>query len=222
VLKRPVGKRGLFLVLALYLACVAGYLQWNYWSTPEYQALQAYDRAWAILGPAEGRTTSKEQLVAAYGYLLEAARLAPQVTRLHEQLERLNWRFDERKFAMPAELRARAHAVSMLWKRIQEERQPILAVGVRERGWAPDQLRDGPGKAVRWSLIGVLVILGGWAYVRFDTRRDAELKRDQALRQVEQEVRELAGHRADTDPEQPVSAAVAPAGKPRRKPPAKR
>jgi hypothetical protein len=207
---------GLFIALAVYAGMVAGYIQLTYWSSPEYQAVQHFDRAWEILGPAEGRTASREELVAAYEHLLEAARLAPDVTKLHEQLERLNWRFEERHLSMPDDLRRRADAVAVLWQRIQQERAPILAVGVRNRGWAADQLREGPGQAVIWSLVGVLVILGAWAYLRFGARQVQEVERDKELKQMEAEVRELAGHRADTDPESPAVRPPRPATKRRK------
>lgn len=196
---------GLFIALGVYAAMVAGYIQLTYWSSPEYQAVQHFDRAWAILGPAEGRTSSRDELVAAYENLLEAARLAPDVTKLHEQLERLNWRFEERHLSMPEDLRRRADAVAVLWQRIQKERAPILVVGVRDRGWSADQLRDGPGRAVSWSLLGVVLILAAWAYLRFGARRIEEAERDKELVKMEAEVRALAGHRADTDPESPAA-----------------
>ena len=201
--KRP-GQRlpipwGLFLALALYGGLVAAYLQSAYWDSPEYQAALHYQQAWDLLGPAEGRTATRDELVAAYEHLLEAARMVPQAKRLHEQLERLNWRFEERDLSMPPDLRRRADAVAILWKRIDEANEPLLVVGLADRGWSPDQLRAGPGKVLRWSLIGVLVILGAWVYIRFSARRVRQREHDQEISKIDREVRQLAGFRHDTD-----------------------
>ncbi|MBI3182560.1 MAG: hypothetical protein HYZ28_10520 [Myxococcales bacterium] len=186
---------GLLLALGVYATAVLWYIQHTYWSSPEYQAAVHLYRAQEILGVDGGRKAPRERMLEAYQHLLEAARLMPQVKELHELLERLNWRFEERKLGLPSELRLRAEAVAAVWQRIQRERQPILVVGVRDRGWAPDQLAEGPGRAFRWSLLGVLLIVVAWGYGRFNEKRSRERKREEEIRAMEREVEELAGQR---------------------------
>jgi hypothetical protein len=183
---------GLFIALGVYALGVTGYIWVAYWSSPEYQAAEHYNSAWEILGRDEGRKAPREQMLEAYEHLLEAARLMPQVKSLHDQLESLNWRFEERKLRLPPEYTLRAGAVASVWQRIQAEQQPILVVGARNRGWAPDQLADGPATTVKWSMIGVLIIVVIWAWGRFNGNRLRAVEHEQELRKMEREVKELA------------------------------
>jgi hypothetical protein len=90
----------------------------------------------------------------------------------------------------------RAEAVSTLYERIRQQQEPMLVTGVRDRGWAPDQLAAGPGQAVLWSLPGAGLIVVLWAVWSFGpVRRKAE-EHEQELQKIEADVEQLAGHRA--------------------------
>ncbi len=165
---------GLFVSLGLYGLAVVGYVYLSYWRTPEYQAAAHFQEAVERLGPNRGRAVSREQLLEGYEHLLEAARLMPEAKPLHDQVQELQWVAEERRIAIPEELRRRAEAVAAVWHRIETERQPTMVVGVRDRGWAPDQLLAGPGRVVKWSVPGALLIVVAWAYRRFGSRRGGD------------------------------------------------
>src|SRR4051794_27390212 len=155
---------GLFIVLAVYGLCVLGYVYLTYWNSPAYLAAEHFQDAGELLGLDDGRKASQETLTQAYGHYLEAARLMPRVKLLHERTEAMRWRFDERHFKMEKDLAMRAEAVAMLWQRIQQEEDPLLVVGARDRGWQPAQLLEGPGRTFWYSLPGGLVIVVAWAW----------------------------------------------------------
>jgi hypothetical protein len=165
---------GLVVLLTGYAAAVLIYVWSAFWSAPEYQAAQHYQRARALLGADDGRRSSPEALEGAYVELLEAARLLPQLRSLQEALQRLDWRLEERKLSLPRELKQRAAAVATSWKRIDEQRQPLLVTGVRERGWAPDQVLEGPERALRWAGLGGLLLAGLWAWWKLREGQRAE------------------------------------------------
>lgn len=175
---------GLFVALGIYGLAVLGYVWATYWRSADYQAAMHYQDAWALLGRDEGRKSSREQLTEAYRHLLEAARLKPEVKTFHDDLESLNWRFEERKWQVPGQMRHASEAVAMLWQRIQQERKPILVVGLRDKGWAPEQLVAGPATVAKWSPVPALFIVAIWAYGRFSAKRvrDQE-KEEDALKQ---------------------------------------
>ncbi len=185
------------MALGVYVAAVYGYLTLRHWGSPEYQAAVHYHQALELLGADHGRKAPKEQLVRAYEHLLEAARRMPQVRTLHDDLESLNHRFVERGWPIPQELKNRAEAVAVLWRRIQDANEPILVVGVRHRGWAPDQLLDGPSQTLKWASIGVVLIFALWSYYRFGAQRLMRERREQQLEETERELKALAGHRPD-------------------------
>ncbi len=201
---RPVNPRrqrvpvpwGLFIALGVYALAVLGYVWATFWRSPAYQAMEHYERALRALGHDEGATCPPEKLMEGYTELLEAARLVPTVRPLHEQIERLRWRFDERHLKLSHDLVMRAEAVSALYERARQEHEPILVSGVRDRGWAPDQLAEGPGQAVLWSLPGGGVIIVLWAVWRFGPKRRRAAEHEQELQKLESEVEELAGQRA--------------------------
>jgi hypothetical protein len=181
---------GLFVALGLYALAVVGYVWASYWRTADYQSAAHYAKAWEVLGRDEGTSSTRQELTVAYAHLLEAARLKPEVRSYHDQLQRLNWRFDERGWKVPEDQRHASEAVAGLWQRIQQERRPVLVVGVRDRGWAPDQLVEGPRRIFRWSPIGGLLIVGIWAYGRFNGRRVREQEKEAELQSVERELEE--------------------------------
>lgn len=181
---------GLLVALAVYALAVVGYAWATYWRTDNYKAAQSYAAAWQLLGHDEGLSATPEQLTQAYALLLETARLKPDVKDVHDQLERLNWRFEERRMKVPEDLRRGAEAVAILWQRIQQARAPILVVGVRDRGWAPDQLIEGPKRLFRWSPIGGLLIIALWAYGRFNAQRVAAQTKESQLQGTEHELAE--------------------------------
>lgn len=216
---------GLFVALALYAAAVLGYVWATYWDSADYQAAVHYAKAQEVLGKKAGAGAPRETLIEGYRHLLEAARLKPEVRTVHDQLESLNWRFDERGWRVPEDLRHNAEAVAMTWMNIQKANAPILVVGVRDRGWAPDQLVEGPAKVFRWSPIGALLILVIWTYGNFNAKRVREQDKEAQLQQTEQELLERdleriqpSSTRASTPPRKtrPSGAGAAPRGRTRR------
>jgi len=186
---------GLFIALGVYALMVLGYVWGTYWRSPEYQAMEHYQRALHLIGRDEGLSCTEQQLLDGYTEMLEAARLMPGVRPLHEKIEHLRWRFDERHFKLSHDLVMRAEAVSSLYERMRQEREPMLVSGVRDRGWAPDQLAEGPGQAVLWSLPGAGIIIVLWAVWRFGPMRRKSEEHEKELQQLETDVEQLAGHR---------------------------
>lgn len=187
---------GLFIVLGVYALLVVGYVWATYWNSPEYRAAEHFAAAAELLGLDDGRKASQQQLTEAYGHYLEAARLMPRVKLLHDRTEAMRWRFQERGFKLDHDLQMRAEAVASVWQRIQQEEAPLLVVGVRDKGWAPDQLLAGPQRAFLWSLPGGLVIIVVWAWLRFSGRKVREQEHEAELKALEKDVKEIESHRA--------------------------
>ena len=183
---------GLFVALGIYALLVLGYVWATYWRSAEYQAAVNWDQAWSILGRDEGRSATQVELTLAYRHLLEAARLKPEVKSFHTELERLNWRFSEKKWEVPPDLRHASEAVASLWQRIQQERKPILVVGLRDKGWAPEQLVKGPKRVLMWSPVGGLLVIAVWAYGRFNVKRVREQEKEVEAQKLERELAERA------------------------------
>ena len=187
---------GLFIVLGVYAVGVVGYVWATYWNSPGYLAAEHYAAATELLGLDDGRKASQPVLTDAYRHYLEAARLMPRVKLLHERTEAMRWRFEERKFKLDHDLQMRAEAVANVWQRIQTEEEPMLVVGMRDRGWQPAQLLEGPGRTFLWSLPGGLMIVVVWAWLRFSGRKVRSDDREAELKQMEAEVKALDGQRA--------------------------
>ncbi len=183
---------GLFVALGVYALLVLGYVWATYWRSADYQAAVHWDQTWAMLGRDAGKNATQAELTQGYRHLLEAARLKPEVKSFHTELERLNWRFSEKGWQVPPELRHASEAVAGLWQRIQQERKPILVVGLRDRGWAPEQLVQGPRRVLMWSPVGGLLIVGVWAYGRFNARRVREQEKEVETQKLERELAERA------------------------------
>jgi hypothetical protein len=186
---------GLFIALGVYALAVLGYVKFQYWDSPEYQAAEHYGRALYLLGVDDGRKCSEAQLTEAMTEVLEAARLVPDQKFLAEHAERLRWRFDERKFKIPKDLERHAELVSATAQRREREKDPLLVVGVRDRGWAPEQLLGGPRRAVLWSIPGGVLIILFWAYGRFSARAVREKEHEDDLKKSEAEVKALGQFR---------------------------
>jgi len=186
---------GLFVVLAIYGLCVVGYVYATYWSSAPYVAAEHYAAASELLGLDDGRSCSQAALTEAYQHYLEAARLMPRITALHERTEAMRWRFEERHFKLDPDLAHRAEAAAMLWRNIQREEEPILVVGARDRGWQPAQLLEGPKRTFLWSLPGALVLAVIWAWLRFSAKKVRAVEHEAELKKMESEVGALGGQR---------------------------
>jgi len=92
---------------------------------------------------------------------------------------------------MDHDLAMRAEAVAMLWQRIQTEEEPLLVVGMRDRGWQPSQLLEGPGRTFLYSLPGALVIIVVWAWLRFSGRKVRATEHEASLKALEGDVKAL-------------------------------
>jgi hypothetical protein len=195
---------GLFIALGVYSLAVCFYVYTTYWSSPGYQAARHWDAAQALLGVNEGRTCSRADLEAAFVHMLEAGRLMPQEKWIHERIEAVRWRFDERKFKLDEDLKMRAEAVSTLHERIRQSRQSFLVVGARDRGWGAEQLLEGPSKVVLWAIPGGVVICLVWAWWRFGPKQVKSQEHEEQLLKQEAELKELGAFR-DRPPPKPKS-----------------
>lgn len=186
---------GLFIVLGLYAVGVAGYIWVNYYNAPEYQAAVSYAKALRLLGVDDGRRISEAELTKAFEHILEAARLMPEERALVEHLENLRHRFEERKFKLPEALKQRSEMMAANTLRREQAKKPWLVVGVRDRGWGPEQLLRGPQRIVLWSIPGAVFIIAFWAYTRLSHRAARAREHEAQLKQQEQEVDELGNFR---------------------------
>jgi hypothetical protein len=186
---------GLFLVLGVYALMVLIYVWSTYWRSPEYLAAEHYQQAADLLGLDDGQTASKEALLSAYEHYLEAARLVPKATVLQKRVEAMRWRLDQRGFKLDHDLTMRAEAVAMLWQRIQQQGDPLLVVGARDRGWQPDQLLEGPTRSLLWSLPGFGLLIAIWAWLRFSGQAVRERQREEELKKIEAENAEVDAER---------------------------
>lgn len=182
---------GLFVILFVYCLGVGIYIWQEYYESPEYHAATFSDHAIAILGVDDGRTATREELLRAFDDFLEAGRLMPQEVQFAEALERLRGRFEERHFKLDIERIRRAEAISALTQRSEEQRAPLLVVGARNRGWAPDQLVVGPKTIVLWSIPGAVVIILVWAYLYVTAYLVRSRERETHLKSIEANVKEL-------------------------------
>jgi len=187
---------GLFIVLAVYALLVLGYVWATYWNSPEYLAAEHYAEAADLLGLDDGKTASSEIVLSAYKHYLEAARLVPRAEVLHKRVEAMRWRLDEHHYKLDHDLQMRAEAVAMLWQRIQQEQDPILVVGARDRGWQPAQLLEGPGRSFLYALPGGLVIILIWGWTRYSSRRVRAQEHEKELKQIEADVAAVEAERA--------------------------
>ncbi|MBX7096471.1 MAG: hypothetical protein K1X89_02060 [Myxococcaceae bacterium] len=182
---------GLFVVLALYGLLVLGYLYLAVWSQPEYQAAMHYQAALELLGKDDGRTCPPAQLEKAFTEVLEAARLVPEQKWLHERTETLRGRFADRHLKLSYDLTMRAESQASRYQAWAQREQPWLVVGVREKGWAVDQLTAQPQRIAIFSLPGFGLILAAWGWMRFKARQVAQAEREAQLRAQEAEVEAL-------------------------------
>lgn len=186
---------GLFIVLGVYALGVLGYVWANYWDSPEYKAAKAYAQALSILGEEDGRKCSEEGLTRAFELTLETARLMPEERMVVDHLEALRYRFEERKFKLRSDLVQKVEMMSANTRRVEQERKPWLVVGARNRGWAPDQVLEGPERAVLWSIPGAVLIIVFWGYTRFSSKAVLEREHEAKLKQQERDVAALGEFR---------------------------
>ena len=185
---------GLVAVLGAYLLLAIAFLALRYWLSDDYQSARHYREAQQLLGPS-GRPADRASAERAYQHLLEAARLKPEVKTLHDQLESLNARFDERRWKLPPDLKMRAEAVALRWTRLQEEHRPILVVGARDRGWDPESLAVGPGRAILWFGLGFVLLAAVLGYRHYTVVAARRVDREEEAQRREDELEALAAHR---------------------------
>jgi len=187
---------GLVIVLAVYAGAVYGYIWSQYWNSPEYKAALKYAHALTLLGVDDGRRCSEADLNKGFELTMEAALLMPDEVQLVEHLENLRHRFEERKFKLSKEWVNKVEMMSGHTMRIEQEKKAWLVVGSRDRGWAPDQLLQGPQRVVLWSIPGGVFIIAFWAYTRFSSKAARENEHEAQLKDSEREVEELGEFRA--------------------------
>lgn len=177
---------GLFLTLGVYGLVVLGWLWLAVWGNDDHQAARHYGEARALLGVDDGRSAKRRELEQAFEHLLEAARLAPQERWLQEQVQEIRGRFAERRWKLPVDLERRAESVALMHQRWAEANKATFVVGVRDRGWAADQLAVTPVKILVWSLPGVVAIVVVWGWLEWKRRQvRAQTQRARAKEEAE-------------------------------------
>src|SRR5512132_2542463 len=139
---KPAPKRsrvpwGLVAGLVAWAAFMLGYASLHYWGSDEYAAAEHVLEAKRLLGPDDGRSARRKELTAAYEHVLEAARLMPQRKEVLHWAEGIERRFEDRAWEVPGELHHRAEMLGARSRQLDEENEPTLAVGLRDRGWDP-------------------------------------------------------------------------------------
>lgn len=178
----------LVVVLGLYAGVVLAWVWVNHWNSPRYQSAMAERRALSLLGLDDGKTCSPAQLETAFTDLLEAARLTPEDRTLAEHLERLRWRFDERHLPLAKELERHAELVSAAARRSEDQHAGWLPLGARERGWAKEQVLEGPTQVWLWTAPGAVLIVLLWGWGRLKDRVERHEVRREHVRRIEAEV----------------------------------
>ncbi len=184
---------GLLVVLVVYAGLVLAYVQQTYWSSPDYQAAQAYAKGLTLMGPEYGRKASEANLRAGLDQLILASRLQPNDRSIAENLEHVRWVFDERKLKLSPEVLRSIELVSMNVRRAEQAREDLLPVGLHAKGWAPEQLLGGPQRALLFSIPGFVLIIMFWGYTRWSRRAQQFDTREAILREEERKLEEL-GH----------------------------
>lgn len=182
---------GLFVALGIYAAAVLGYINATYWSTPEYQASEHVEQAAELLGTDEGRSLDQKKMEEAYSHYLEACRLVPKERWIHEKLQRLRYKMDERGMTLSRELALRSDALAMLLQRAENEAAPLLVVGLRDRGWTPEQVLGGPKTVALWSIPGGVFLSLFFLYRRWTERRVHGEGKEAESKKLEKELVDL-------------------------------
>jgi hypothetical protein len=183
---------GLFVVLGIYASAVVGYIHATYWSTNEYIAAEHVEAAAMALGSDEGKSLDQKKMEEVYAHYLEAARLMPELRWIHEKLQRLRYKMDERGMKLDKELVMRAEALAVLLQRHENEAAPMLVVGARDRGWTAEAVLSGPRTVALWSipggvLISIFIIFRTYTEhrLKFQEHESASKKREKELRDLE-------------------------------------
>lgn len=192
---------GLFIVLGLYAAAVYMYIWTNYWDSPEYKAARSYARALALLGDGDGRRCSEADLNQAFKLTMEAAVLLPDERGLVQHLEDLRHRFEERHLKLNKEWVNQVEMMSARTLKREQERQSIGVVGVRDKGWHPEQLLAGPERVVLWSTPGAVLIIAFYTYTRLNRRAHLAKEHEAQLKAQEKEIEDLGRFRARIGPD---------------------
>jgi hypothetical protein len=197
---KPPGKKrlpfpipwGLFVVLGIYALAVVGYIHATYWSTNEYIAAEHVEAGAILLGSDEGKSLDQKKMEEVYAHYLEAARLMPELRWIHEKLQRIRYKMDERGMKLPQDLVMRGEALAILLQRSENEGAPMLVVGARDRGWTAEAVLTGPKTVALWSipggiLISIFVFFRTWTEhrLRGDEHESDSKKREKELRDLE-------------------------------------
>ncbi len=181
-MKRPPSKSrlpfpipwGLVVLLGIYAGAVVFYIDATYWSTPGYQAAEHVEAGAILLGGDEGKSLDQKKMEEAYSHYLEAARLMPELRWIHEKLQRLRYKMDERGMKLSKELVMRSEALAVLLQRAEQADAPMLLISARDRGWTSEAVLSGPKTVALWSipggiLISIFVIFRTWTEHRLRT-----------------------------------------------------
>lgn len=200
MMKPPGGKKrppfpipwGLFVVLGIYASAVVGYIYATYWSTNEYLAAEHVDAGAMLLGSDEGKSLDQKKMEEAYAHYLEAARLMPELRWIHEKLQRLRYKMDERGMKLNKELALRSDALAVLLQRHENEGAPMLVVGARDRGWTAEAVLSGPKTVALWSipggvLLSIFILFRTYTEhrLKFEEHESESKKRENELRDLE-------------------------------------
>jgi hypothetical protein len=154
---------GLFLLLGLYFGAVWGFLQYQYYNAPQYQAARHMRIATQLLGSDDGATADVPALLEALDHMLAALNVNPDDSLTHERIQTVVRLLKERNTVLPDDKQKLLDALALRYRRMHETSTDIVWIGPRDI-WDLDSILDMPAKILRYSVIGGVVILLLWLY----------------------------------------------------------
>jgi hypothetical protein len=183
---------GLLAMLALYFGGVWFYSNWEYRSSPEYNASRHLRIAAQLLGENDGRTADKKVLLEALDNLIAAVKYKPDNIFAQERVQVVERRLLERNVKLDLERRQIVDALAMRYRAAQDRRTSFMPIGARDI-WDVEALTDLPGRVARRTAFGALVIVVVWLYKTLQDRKhmsSLELQRQDERRR---DLRDIAG-----------------------------
>ena len=163
---------GLLIMLGTYFALVLGFTHWEYIRSPEYLASRHLRIAAQILGDDDGRTVEKDKLLDALANLLQAINQLPENTYAYQRVEVVARRLEERQVKVPLEMQRELDALGGKYRALQDSRKSFMPIGPRDI-WDFDEVKAIPGRVLKRSALGGLVIFVFWLYRRLQERKHA-------------------------------------------------
>ena len=167
---------GLVVALALWLGGSYAYLRWERTTTPEYQAALLVHEAEGLLGADDGKTATKESLARALALYVKALKLLPGDRQLHGRVDTIKFRHVERKLKVDPEV-DRDLAFLSAWQLKEEQAKQGFFEGTLRERWDIEALERVPGKALRTSAFGSVLIVALYGWWRWQQSSREELRK---------------------------------------------